>query len=88
MDQSQPRYHYVYAIALESQGQLANSIQALTKAVERWPNQFDLLFTLVSYMEKQGRLSEAGGYISQLTRIAPASAQVKDLMLRFRQLNG
>jgi hypothetical protein len=56
------------------------------KAVEQWPNQYDLLFTLVNYMEKQGRLSEAGSYISQLTRIAPTSPQVKELMLRFRQL--
>jgi tetratricopeptide (TPR) repeat protein len=85
LQDSQPRYNLVYAIALDNQGQVDQSIQSLMNAVEQWPNQFDLLFTLVNYMEKQGRLSEAGSYISQLTRIAPASEQVKELMLRFRQ---
>jgi tetratricopeptide (TPR) repeat protein len=83
---SQPRYNLVYAVALDSQGQVDLSIQSLMNAVEQWPNQYELLFTLVNYMDQQGRLSEAGSYISQLTRIAPASPQVKELMLRFRQL--
>jgi tetratricopeptide (TPR) repeat protein len=84
---SQPRYSFVYAIALESRGQVDLSIQFLVNAVEQWPNQFDLLFTLVSYMEKQGRLSETGGYISQLSRIAPASPQVQNLVARFQLIS-
>ena len=60
-DESQPRYHYVYALALESQGQLEKSVQSLSKAVEQWPNQYELLFTLVNFMDKQGRLAETGG---------------------------
>ncbi|MFA9420996.1 MAG: tetratricopeptide repeat protein [Gammaproteobacteria bacterium] len=87
MDESQPRYHYVYALALESQGQMEKSIQALAKAVERWPNQYELLFTLVNFMDKQGRLAETGGYISQLSRIAPASPQVKNLVTRFQLIS-
>jgi len=87
LDESQPRYHYVYAVALENQGQLEKSIQALAKAVERWPNQYELLFTLVNFMDKQGRLAETGEYISQLSRIAPASPQVKNLVARFQLIS-
>jgi tetratricopeptide (TPR) repeat protein len=86
-EDSQPRYHYVYAVALESQGQLEKSIQSLAKAVEQWPNQYDLLFTLINFMEKQGRLAETGEYISQLSRIAPASPQVKNLVARFQLIS-
>ncbi|RLA06165.1 MAG: hypothetical protein DRQ59_15305, partial [Gammaproteobacteria bacterium] len=69
------------------QGQMEKSIQALARAVERWPNQYDLLFTLVNFMEKQGRLAETGKYISQLSRIAPASPQVKNLVARFQRIS-
>jgi len=87
LEESQPRYHYVYAVALESQGQMEKSIQSLAKAVEQWPNQYDLLFTLINFMEKQGRLAETGEYISQLSRIAPASPQVKNLVARFQLIS-
>jgi tetratricopeptide (TPR) repeat protein len=86
-DNSQPRYHFVYAIALESQGQLDKSIQFLSNAIEHWPGQYDLLLTLINFMDKQGRLAEAGNYISQLSRIAPASPDVKKLVARFQQLS-
>ncbi len=86
-EESQPRYHYVYAVALESQGQMEKSIQSLARAVEQWPNQYDLLFTLINFMEKQGRLAETGEYISQLSRIAPASPQVKNLVARFQLIS-
>jgi tetratricopeptide (TPR) repeat protein len=84
---SQPRYNLVYAVALDSQGQVDLSIQSLMNAVEQWPNQYELLFTLVSYLDRQGRLSEAGGYISQLSRIAPASPQVQNLVTRFQLIS-
>jgi len=87
LEESQPRYHYVYAVALESQGQMEKSIQSLAEAVEQWPNQYDLLFTLINFMEKQGRLAETGEYISQLSRIAPASPQVKNLVARFQLIS-
>ena len=80
-----PRYYFVYAVALENQGRLDDSILILTKAVERWPNQYDLLLTLVNFMDRQGDLLAAGTYISQLSRIAPASPQVKSLLAKYQQ---
>jgi tetratricopeptide (TPR) repeat protein len=87
LEGSQPRYDFVYAIALENLGQLDKSIQVLQEATERWPSQYDLLLTLINFMDKQGRLAETGGYISQLSRIAPASPDVKKLVARFQQLS-
>ncbi len=80
----QPRYTYVYAVALESQNQLQKAIKALKTGVERWPNQVDMLFALINFMEKNGNLIEAASYVSQLSKIAPSSPEVKKLISRYQ----
>jgi len=81
---SQPRYVFVYAVALDNLGRTEEAIALLKRAVNTWPNQYDLLATLVSYYEKIGRIAEAGEYISQLSRLAPNSPQVKRLVEQFK----
>jgi len=49
---AQPRYAYVHAIALDSRNRANAAIKVLEKANECWPNQYDLLMTLVIYLEK------------------------------------
>lgn len=83
---SQPRHWYVYAIALNSQNQEATAISALKSAVDQWPSQVDLLFLLIDFMEKQGQLMEVGSYVSRLSKIAPSSPRVKQLISRYKQL--
>ncbi|MBQ0721053.1 MAG: tetratricopeptide repeat protein [Gammaproteobacteria bacterium] len=80
---AQARYAYVYAVALDELGQTAAAVQALVAATKRWPNQYDLLMTLVFYLEKSANTSSIYTYISQLTAIAPADPAVKKLVEKY-----
>jgi predicted CXXCH cytochrome family protein len=80
---AQPRFSYVYAIALESMGRINDAIGVLEDANQRWPNQYDLLLAQVMFMEKSGNTEDIYRYISALTAIAPGSPEVKSLVQRF-----
>jgi predicted CXXCH cytochrome family protein len=83
MVDAQPRYAYVYAIALENTGNVREAINVLAAAAERWPNQYDLLMTLVIFMDKTGKTDGIYKYISALTAIAPNSPEVKQLVQKY-----
>ena len=68
---AQARYAYVYAVALDELGQTKAAVKVLVTATKRWPNQYDLLMTLVLYLEKMGNTFSINQYISQLKAIAP-----------------
>ncbi len=74
---SQPRYAYIYAVALDSMGNTETSIDFLYEAIETWPNQFDLLVTLVSYLEKMGRENEIAQPLSLLHSFAANTPEVQ-----------
>ena len=44
-----PRYAYVYAVALESTGEVEEALSVLANALERWPNQPDLFALKAAY---------------------------------------
>ena len=71
-----PQYVLVYAVALEHQGQIDNAIKALQAATQKWPGQYQLLTTLVSYLEKQHRTAEIMAPLQQLLKLAPNASQV------------
>lgn len=81
---STARYAYVYAVALEGQNQRAQAILFLESAVKRYPGQPDLLLSLVLYLQSEGELKRARHYLSELSRIAPGSPQVKQLQQRLK----
>ncbi|MGI9316363.1 MAG: tetratricopeptide repeat protein [bacterium] len=83
-DNASPYYAYVYAVALENQGRLAEAIDSLKAADQRWPNQFELLSTLILYLEESGDQQSVYPYLSKLSAIAPASPQVKQLIDKYR----
>lgn len=78
-----PRYAYVYAVALESTGKADDAVKILKKANERWPNQYNLLMTLIIYLEKTGDTNSVYKYLSRLTAIAPNAADVKKLLSKY-----
>lgn len=82
---AQPRYAYVYAVALDELGQPKAAVKSLVAATKRWPNQYDLLMTLVFYLEKTGNTDSIYQYISQLSAIAPADPAVKKLVAKYTQ---
>jgi predicted CXXCH cytochrome family protein len=71
------RYAYVYAIALDSLGNTEGAIQVLEETDAKWPNQYDILLSLVSYLEKEGRNKESLKYLSNLSAIAPNDPNVR-----------
>lgn len=79
------RYDYVYAVALESSGQLEKAIKTLEAANKRWPNQYDLLLSLILYLEKSDRVSESWPYLSNLSAIAPNDPEVKRRVANMRR---
>ncbi len=80
---AQVRYAYVYAIALDNQNQTGAAVAVLEKANKRWPNQYDILMTLIIYLEKTGDKSSMYKYLSLLTAIAPMSPDVKHLVKKY-----
>ena len=79
-----PYYAYVYSVALENQGQLDNAIMSLQAADEKWPNQYEILLTLVLYLDKSGDSNAVLPYLSKLSAIAPSSPAVKELINKFQ----
>ena len=83
MSDAQPRHAYVYAVALDSRGKTKQAIRELSKANLRWPNQYDLLMTLVTYMDKTGNVMAIKSYLDKLKPIAPQSPQLLQLQLKY-----
>lgn len=52
---SEPRYAYVYAVALDSLSMTDQALNVLARAVQRWPNQADLLELQAIYRGRQNR---------------------------------
>ncbi len=78
-----PRFAYVLAVAQENGGDLSAAIDTLVSADQRWPMQYDILMTLVLYLEKSGNQMSIPRYIRQLQEIAPASPDVRRLAARY-----
>ena len=82
---AQARYAYVYAVALDGAGQTEAAIKVLKTATTRWPNQYDLLVTLIIYLEKTDDIGPIYQYLSQLSAIAPADPTVKQWVKKYTQ---
>ncbi|WP_166263548.1 tetratricopeptide repeat protein [Marinobacter caseinilyticus] len=60
------RYIYVYAVALESSGQTREAVAVLERAIERFPDNRDMLSALVSFHRALGENDEARDYEQRL----------------------
>jgi predicted CXXCH cytochrome family protein len=78
-----PRFAYVYAVALENLGRIDEGIEVLTRANLRWPNQYDVLLTLVTYLEKSGSTMSIRRHVRDLVDIAPTSPEVQRYARRY-----
>lgn len=65
-----PRYAYVYAVALAKLKNHDEAIASLQLALERWPSSRQLLSVMILYLEQEGRLMEAMAYRKRLDRLA------------------
>jgi len=74
---AQPNHAYIYAVALDSQGQTLEAMKAIAKADKRWPNHLDLNMLQVSLMDKTGNTKGIHHYLSLLASVAINNPQVR-----------
>ena len=83
LEDTSPRHIYVYAVALDSTGQTGSAIRLIDSASADWPNNLDLSFLQVAYMDKTGSTAGIHRYLSVLARVAANSPQVQGWMRKY-----
>jgi Flp pilus assembly protein TadD len=81
----QPRYAYVYAVALHSAGRGGDAMAALKENLARHPGDRDTLLALISFSRDAGDLSTALEYAEQLARIEPTNSELATLVETLRR---
>jgi len=79
-ENSTPRHIYVYAVALDSRGQIAAAMEIINRQSKRWPNNLELAFLQISYMEKTGNTAGVNRYLSLLASFAANNPRVRRWM--------
>ena len=77
------RHIYVYAIALDSRGETSKAIQIINQTNADWPNNIDLSFLQIAYMEKTGNTEGIHRYLILLASIASQDQQVQLWMKKY-----
>lgn len=85
LGEDNPRYGYVYAVALNSTGQGSKAIQELETVLAKHPNDRETLMALAAFQRDAGNLGAARDYMHQLVALEPENPEVQALL---RQLEG
>jgi predicted CXXCH cytochrome family protein len=78
------RYAYVYAVALQSSGQIVPAINVLKANLERHPGDRETLLALVTFSRDSGNLHAALEYAERLSRLAPNDRDLARLIDELR----
>lgn len=73
----QMRYGYIYAVALNSQGQADAALERLQALDQRFPNEVEVLMALVDILTRQKRWREALNYAEQMQSLQPDNQQLQ-----------
>ena len=84
LDRNNPRYAYVLAIALNSQGQGQHAVELLTESRSRFPDDFDISWALITMLLDVGQLNAAREIATDLQRDFPDDPNVANLMPSLR----
>jgi len=84
-DPAQPRFAYVYAVALHSAGHRPEALTVLKDILARRPDEQNTLMAIVSYSREAGDFETALRYAEQLARITPADPNLTGLIADLRQ---
>jgi tetratricopeptide (TPR) repeat protein len=79
IDGGNARFAYVYAVALQSAGQLQVALAELDRALVRHPEDRDLLIAAVSFRRDRGDTAGARRYVERLSRHYPEDPGVARL---------
>ena len=75
-----PRYGYVYAVALNSAGQGPKAIQEMETVLQHHSNDRDTLMALVAFQRDAGNLDSARDYARRLAALEPDNPEVRALL--------
>jgi predicted CXXCH cytochrome family protein len=75
-----PRYAYVHAIAVNETGDTAGAVAILEAALDRHPDDRDLLLALTTVNRDAGRKDAAFAYAQRLAERDPADAEAQQLL--------
>ena len=79
LDPDNARYGYVYAVGLQSAGQVDEAINVLEQLHGRHPGDVDTLYTLVLYLKETRRIDAANRYFARLKKLLPSNPAVLQL---------
>src|SRR5208282_3709515 len=89
IDPGNARYAYVYAVALNDDGQRNAAIETLERSVKVHPYDRDSLAALASLFEQGGDPANARIYVQRLDALEPANPQVHQMLKMLNdQLHG
>ena len=80
-----PRYSYVYAVALNSAGHGDDAIAVLKDSLTRHPGDRETLSALISFSRAAGDAAGALGYAERLAAIAPVDPRLTALIQELRR---
>ncbi len=80
LEPNNSRFQYIYAVALDSNGQTEEAIKRLAAAHHQRPANRDLLYGLISYNQKAGKLEDARQYAKILVRVSPWDQNAKTIL--------
>lgn len=75
-----PRYAYVYAVALQETGRPGDAVPVLEAALRRHPSDPELLFTVAAILLQAGDFAGASRYAQTLVRVAPGYPNARELL--------
>ncbi len=76
----QPRYAYVYGVALNSSGKVTEALRILSEAHKRFSGDMEILLALVTMERDVGHRAKAQNYAQQLVDLAPDDPQAQALL--------
>ncbi len=80
LDEYNQRYQYVYAVALQSAGQIDTALEVLEAVIARQPDDIETLVALTTFNRDAGRRKPALEYALRLQSLLPDDANVKQLV--------
>lgn len=84
-DSGNPRYAYVYAVALNDAGQTRAAIAALERSIKTHPYDRDSLAALADFSEHAGEPAKALTYARRLDELEPENPEVRRLLQELSQ---
>lgn len=78
------RYAYVYAVALQSTGDLSQAISVLEQTLIMIPADVDILFALVTFNRDAGNREQALLYLKKLQALLPGNSAIEQLIQELR----